>query len=216
MPDTKTATYPLVLTAGVFLTIAWLLAQYPPIPQRGSVDDVSLVLIVLVAGALPWFLQWVGVTCAIAVLLCRGMRRGAFHFAMITSLLLATIWWIGIALKLQGQHFLESILELQMFELQSAFGTASFFDECLFHFVGPIVGLVQLRGPMTLSGWDFPLAVLSTALIFGYLLLIGQWSHIGSGAFKGRDCLKLVVGLLLLYLPAFLRLGLEYIQTSPE
>ena len=210
MADTKMARYPLVLTAGVFLAIAWLVAQYPPISQRGSVDDVSLVLIVLVAGALPWFLQWVGVTCAVAVLPRQRFGRGAFLFAMIASLSLATIWWIGITLRLQGRHLLESNLELQMFELQSAFGTSTFFDECLFHFVGPIVGLVQLRGPVTLSGSDFPLAVLSTALIFGYFLLIGQWSRIGSKPIKGRDFLKLVVGLLLLYLPAFVRLGLEY------
>lgn len=199
--------------AGLVL-IAWLIAQYPAIPKAQSLDDVSPTYNLMAAGALPWFLQWAGVTCAI--LGCGGSRntRSAELFAIVGSFTLAAIWWSGLAFKFRGMDPLEVIADATMFEIKSQSGSSTAFDEILFHFIGPMLGPFQLRGPLSLHGWNLFLAMLSTTVMVGYLLIVGRLCRIGSRSRSASDYVKFIFAILPCFIPPFIRLGIRIAQTA--
>jgi|GEM_PF-3407821 hypothetical protein len=213
LPPRRKATWPLYSAAAAFVLIGCLVAQFPPIQKAVSSDDVSATYNLMVAGAIPWFLQWVGVTCAI--LACFGSRntRNAKLFAILGSLTLATIWWSGLAFKFQTMDPLEAVLDVAMFEIHSHFGISTPFDETLFHFIGPILDPLHLHGPLNLHGWNFLVVVPSTTLVVGYLLIVGRFLPISSRSHSVRDYLKLTGAMLPVFLPPFFRLGLRITQT---
>ncbi len=160
----------------------------------------------MVACGLPWFLQWAGVICAIFGCFGRWITRDAGRLAILLSFLLAAVWWSGFAFRFRGMDGLEALLDLLMFEAQSQFGTATTFDEILFHFVGPILNPFQLCGPAHLRGWNFAVVMLSTTLVVGYPLVVGRLCRIGSRSYSVVDYVKFVAAMLPWFLPAFIRL----------
>lgn len=205
----------LFASAGLLL-IAWLTAQYPHVSKGSAVEDVSVRNNVIVVCAVPWFLQWAGVICAI--LACGGSRstRGAIVFAIATSFTFAIVWWGGLAIYFRGMDPLDAMLDVTMFETRSQFGVSTTFGEILFHFIGPIVRPIQLHGPIILHGWNFPLALLSTSLLVGYLLFVGRVCQIAIRPrhFRSRDCIRFVVAILPCFLPPFIRLAIQVIHSG--
>jgi hypothetical protein len=61
-----------------------------------------------------------------------------------------------------------------MFSIKSHHGTSSVLDEMLFNFVGPVLGPLELHGPLNLQGLHFLSAVGSTVLMTGHLLIVGR------------------------------------------
>jgi len=62
-----------VLTAFALMVLAFLLAQWPPVRRASSISDletVSVGLNLLIAGALPWLLQW-----GALALICASLTR---------------------------------------------------------------------------------------------------------------------------------------------
>lgn len=205
----------LLFASAVLLVIAWLTAQLSLVSKGSAIEDVSVSNNVIVVGAVPWFLQWAGVTCAI--LACCGSRRtpGASVFTIATSFTFAIVWWGGLAIYFRGMDPLDTMLDVTMFEIRSQFGVSSTFGEILFHFIGPIVGPIQLHGPIILHGWNFPLAVLSTSLLVGYLLFVGRVCRVGiwPGHFRPKDWIRFVVAILPCFLPPFIRLAIQVVHT---
>ena len=210
----RRTTWPLFSAAAALVLVAWLCAQYPPVPRASSLDEGSFTYCLMAGGALPWFLQWAGVTCGI--LGCCGSRntRGAVLFAILGSLTLATMWWSGLAFRFRGMNLVEAIVDVAMLEIQSGFGSATAFDEILFNFIGPILGPFQLRGPLHLHGWNLLSAVLSTTLLVGYLLFVGRSCRIGSRSHSASDYVKFIAAMLPCFLPPFIRLGIQIAQTG--
>ncbi len=214
-PPRRRTTWPLFSAAVALVLIAWLCAQYPPIPKVSgieNIEDISATYNLMATGALPWFLQWAGVTCGI--LGCCGSRntRGAASFAISISFTLAAIWWSGLAFMFWGMDPLESVLHIMAIDIQSQFGSITFFDFTLFYLIGPILGPLQLCGPLNLQGWNFLFVMLSTTLVVGYLLIVGRWYRIGSRSRSMRDCVKFLAVMLPCFLPPFIRLGIRIAQ----
>ena len=204
-------TWALFSSAVGLVLIAWLLAQQPPIP-KAPLDEVSPTYNLMAASALPWFIQWAGVSCAI--LGCCGSynTRSAALFAIVGSFALAAIWWSGLAFKFRGMDPLEAIFDVMTFEVLSQFGSSTTYDEILFHFIGPILGPIQLRGPLNLHGWNFLLVMLSTTLVVGYLLIVGRLCRIGSRSHSASDYVKFIAAILPCFLPPLIRLGIRIAQ----
>ena len=208
----RTRRWPLLSAAVALLLIAWLTAHYPPIRKTSAIEEVSLSYNLLAAGALPWCLQWAGVTCAI--LGCCGSRimRGAAVFAISVSFTFATIWWCGLAIRFRGMDPLDAILDVMMFQMQTQFGASSTFDEILFNFIGPILGPLQLSGPVNLQDWNYLAVTLSTTLLVGYLLIVGHVCRIGTRTRDASDYVKFVAVLLPCFAPPIIRLGIRIAQ----
>mgnify|MGYP003990855163 CR=1 FL=1 len=198
--------------AAALVLFGWLIAQFVPIQKAGSSNEVSATYNLMVVGAIPWFLQWAGVTCAI--LTCFGSRntRSAKLFAILVSLTLAAIWWGGVAFKYRAMDPLEVVLDQVAFAIDSHFGISTPLDKTLFHFIGPILNPLRLRGPINLHGWNFLVVVLSTTLVVGYLLVVGRLLSVGSRSQSASDYVRFVGALLSVFLPPFIRLGLRIVQ----
>ena len=104
---------------------------------------------------------------------------------------------------------LDELMELTSFALESLFGTATIFDEILFNFIGPILGPLQLRGPVNLQGWNFPATVLSTGVLVGYLMVVGSICRVGNRARSVLDYVKFIAAMLPCFLPPIIRLGIQ-------
>lgn len=211
-PPRRERTWPLFSAAVALVLIAWLIVRYPPIPRAFSLDEVSATYSLMAAGALPWFLQWAGVTCGI--LGCCGSRNSprAALFAILFSFTLAAIWWSGIAFTFWGMDPLEAILHLTAIDVRSRFGGSAFFDFSLFGFIGPILGPFQLYGPLDLHGWNFLFVMLSTTFVVGYPLIVCRLCRIDRRSLSVSDYVKWVAGMLPCFLPPFIRLGIQIAQ----
>ena len=208
----RTRMVSLFSAAVVLLLIAWLTAHYPPIHKTSAIEEVSPSYNLLAAGALPWFLQWTGVICAIlACCASRNMRRAAI-FAIAVSFILAVIWWCGLAFRFRGMDPLDAIVDLMMFQIQSQFGNSSTIDEILFNLIGPMLAPIQVRGPTNLQGWNFLAVLMSTMLLIGYLLFVGHVCRIGTRTRDVSDYVKFVALLLPFFAPPFIRLGIQIAQ----
>jgi len=204
----------LLLAAVIFLALAWFAAYYPPIRQAPTLLETSTSQSLFTAGAVPWFLQWAGIICAM-LYFCRSPRmRTAASIAVTFSLAFAALWWGGLILRFRGMDPLDAITELIMFKWASSLGAFSWQDEFLFNFLGPIVGPVQLRGPINLQGWNFPLVMSSTILLVGYLLLVGRVCQVG-GKLSVRSYIKFSFLVLPCFLPPFIRLAMRMQDYMP-
>jgi hypothetical protein len=213
VPPKRKATWPLYSAAAALVLIGWLIAQYSRVQKAASIDEISFAYNLMTAGALPWLLQWGGVTCAILTRFGSRNTRNAGFFAVMGSLTLAAIWWFGVAFKYRAMDPLEVVLDQVSFAVESHFGTSTFLDTTLFHFIGPIMGPFRLRGPINLHEWNFLFAVLSTSLMVGYLLFIGRFLQTGKRSSTASDYVKFIGALLPVFLPPFIRLGLRIAQT---
>jgi hypothetical protein len=129
--------------------------------------------------------------------------------AVFGSLIPAVIWWSGIFFMFRGSEPLEVILDVSMFRIESQFGSSTLWDELLFNFVGPIVGPFQFHGPILLSGWQFVLTLLSTALLAGYLLFVARWCRVGDCSNTTRDFVRLPLATLPCFLPPLIALAIR-------
>jgi hypothetical protein len=208
-PPRRKTTWALLGAAAALLLIAWLIAQFPPIPEASSIDRISPVYNLMAAGALPWFIQWAGVVCVILAF-CRGRdSRRVASFAILGSFVLAAVWWSGLAFRFRGMDVLDMVLDAAMFEIQSQFWSNTAFDEILFNFIGPMLGPFQLHGPLSLRGWDFIITLFSTTTVVGYLLIVGRVCHFERRSCSASECLKVLAAMLPCFLPPFIRLGIR-------
>ena len=97
-------------------------------------------------------------------------------------------------------NLLEAMIEIGTIGMLSQFGALTSVEFLLFDFVGPLLNPLQLRGPLSLRGWDFPTVMLSTILLVSYFSTAIQTSQVAEPGFRiGRS-----VRFSLLILPLFL------------
>jgi hypothetical protein len=203
-----------VAVAAGLLSASWIIGNYPPVPRSADLEDVSVAHNIAVAGALPWLLQWAGLSLGLLAIVGRNRtRRAPAMFATLVSLAFATIWWIGLIGRFWGMNPLDAAVAASTFEVQSFLGGATVFDELLFHFIGPIVGPTTLAGPISMRGWSLFPELASTALVIGYLYLVGRWCRMGCGERSRRNAVRFAAGMIVFFLPPFLRLALELAAT---
>lgn len=212
----RTRRWLLLSSSAALLLIAWLTSHYPLISKASDIEAASPSYILLAAGALPWCLQWAGVTCAI--LGCCGPRitRSSAVFAISVSFTLGAIWWCWLAIRFHGMDPLDAILNVTMFQIQSQFGISSTLDLILFNFIGPILGPLQLRSPVHLQNWNFLGVMLSTTLLVGYLLIVGRVCRMGTRSqhVSVSDYFGFVAAVLPGFVPPFVSLGIRIAQSG--
>jgi len=164
------------LTALTLAVSSFILANWPPIRRAtvAELETVSVGVNLLIAGALPWFLQW-GVLAIVSFSLIRRrahLDRRTTVAVVILPLAVGSCWWIGIAATHWGDNPLEAIVNLVMWSSSRAFGAESFVESILHEGLGPLTCPLMLRGPYTLAGWNF----LWTALSTGLVTLLWAWA----------------------------------------
>jgi hypothetical protein len=206
--------WPWFCVAATLVLIGWLLAHNRSISEVSAPDNGSFTFSLMVAGALPWFLQWAGVICAIFGCSRSVNARNAARFSMWCSCVLGTLWWSGLALRFRGMSPLEAVNDIVFFALKSRLGSATNFDEILFHVIGPVLGSLQLRGPLDLQGWNFLFAMFSTALLVGYLFVVGRICRVGGGPRSVMDYVKFTAAILPCFLPPFILFVIQFARTQ--
>ena len=159
------------------------------------------------AGAIPWFLQWAGLICVVVSFYGSQKTREAALFAILGSFALAAVWWLGLAFRFRGMDPLDAILDVTILEIEFGFGGGTAFDQLLFLVLGPMLGPLNLRGPLSLRGWDFVLSMLSTALVVGYLLVVGRFCSTARRSNSPSDYLKFMGALFLCFTPPLYQAG---------
>jgi hypothetical protein len=202
----RPVSWPLLATAAALILMAWVCAHVPWVGRVSSLNDVSADYNLMTSNALPWFLQRAGVICGILGWCGTRNQRGTTLFAILVSLTLAILWWGGLAIKFQGMGVLKMITEVMKFEIQSDHGSSLLSDEVLFHFIGPILGPLQLHGPDELHGWNFLFIGLSTTLLVGYLRIVGRMTPMANGSSSAIDYIQFIAAILLCFVPPLIRL----------
>ena len=196
--------WPVVGCAVLFVS-AWAVHYSAArITTNVRVADFGFYLMLL--GAVPWFLLWAGTSCATFALLARRKMWREFIAAAFGAFILGAIWWSGVSFKFHGCSSIDALLELTMMESQLQYGSASLVDELLFTFVGPILNPLQLHGPMAIDDSSFVIVLLSTCLLFGYLVFVGRCGVACARSNSFRDGVKFVGVLLIGLIPSIIRI----------
>jgi hypothetical protein len=206
-----------VLLAFALLAAAWILAQYPPVQQAKEVEQVwSLPTgqILLVAGGLPWLLQWAGLA-VLTVAVARGRFRvnwGAVLLGVLLPLCVGLTWWIGLCKMLWSSGLLEVIEE----ELAYAISGGTLWQQLLLELSGPLTYPLKQRGPVSLEGWEFLWTGLSTALVMSSLTWVARTRRVdasGSPKWTWRQVGLIVIWGLLYFGPIYVRTASEIIDS---
>jgi hypothetical protein len=222
-PNLTTAAKQLVLIIPAILLAlaAFVLAQWPSV-ARIDVADLTSSLIgqrMLIAGALPWFLQW----AALAVLCHLIARRigNAHHsralVAVLVPLAVGASWWIGVAATHWGDNSLEFVGKVAMRSTMRNLAGDTLVQCALFDVLGPLACPLMLRGPYVMAGWSFLWTALSTALVMSLFMWIAQTVAVMN---RGRSSnlrisAFLCLGALIYTLPVLLRILANDLHSMP-
>lgn len=168
--------WPFYVAAVVLISLAWLVAEYHPFTKISVpevLDELSIGSFLLGTSALSWLLQWGAVISALMGYFGHKNKKNAIQYAVCMSLTFAGLWWAGVAYKYWGLNLLEFAAEETFRHTSENLGGHNELDFLLFKFVGPVLGPLQLKGPMLLSGWDFWGVFCSTTLFTSYLFFVG-------------------------------------------
>jgi hypothetical protein len=197
----------LCAAAGILIVLAAILAWFPPIARNRRPDEVFFAHNLMIVSALPWFLQWAAV--AIALWAFSSQRsadwRAGGVFAILSTFTLGLVWWGGLAVRFWGKAAMEAMTDEVFESVRQHLGE---FD-LLFEYVGPLISPFTLQGPLVLDGWRFLITLASTTLVMAYLMLVGRFGHMGRRGTALPDVLRILAGLLVFFLPPFIRLGIR-------
>jgi hypothetical protein len=203
---------PMALAAFALGVLAFILAQWPPVHRAtgvGDLETVSMGLNLLIAGGLPWFLQWASLAILFALLVGRlGYLDLRTTVAVVLfPLAVGACWWIGVAVTHWHHDPLDFLANSVMWSISRGFGAETLAQTVLFEVLGPLTCPLMLRGPYVLAGWTFLWTALSTTLV----LLLFAWTARKLATLKhlrlsGSRRLALVGAVVLIYdLPVLLR-----------
>ena len=210
-PPPREQRWPLFSVAAALVFLAWLVAKIWPVSElyAGS-ETYNLVA----GGAVPWFLQWAGLSCAVLGCFRSVNMQQAAKFAVWGSFTLAAVWWSGLIWRFWGTSPVNALFDRVEIALKSAIGGANFFDETLFYVIGPILRPFQRSGPFFLQGWNFLSALLSTGLLVGLLLVVGRSYKAASRAPSVLDYVALFAAVLLLVLQPVVRPATSHLRQT--
>jgi len=165
--------------ATALMVAAWLLAHHPPVPTPdgpAGFDSVSVGRRLLAVAGLPWLVQWAA--CAVLVgAVARYWARASWTAVLFGSLLhlaVGTAWWTGLAAMLWDRDPFEAVLDAVYWSAERSFGGESLGQFLLFEVGGPLLCPVRAGGLVTLQGWSFLWAGLSSILVMGYWTWVVQ------------------------------------------
>jgi hypothetical protein len=182
------------LVALMLLAAAWAWARWAPIRRAPEFEfeEVSIGVNLLIAGAVPWFVQWAGVTCLLVGLFSFrwGLDRRVVLTAAAVPLIVGAAWWIGIVAVHWSEDPLEAMVTMFAQEFARRQGGGSLGQGVLHEVLGPLTAPLLLSGPYSLVGWNFLLTALSTAAVICLWLPLAR-------AGKGKEPRLGVYGIVL-------------------
>lgn len=207
--------WPFYVAAVVLIALAWLVAEYHPFTKISVpevLDEFSIGSFLLGTSALSWLLQWGAVISVLVGYFGYKNKRTAIQYAASMSLTFAGLWWAGVAYKYWGLNLLDFAAEEMFRHMSENLGGHNEFDYLLFKFVGPVLGPLQLNGPMLLGGWDFWGVFCSTALLVGYLFFVGCF--LGEEMTWRDLTIRYVAKYIMVFLPVFIPPTILLIQKA--
>jgi hypothetical protein len=166
----------MTLTALVLGVLAYILAQWPPVYRAGvgDLETVSMGLNLVIAGGLPWFLQWASLAVLFTLLIGHlgYLDRRTTIAVVFFPLAIGLSWWIGVAVTHWADDPLDFIVNWVMWSVSRGFGAETLAQAALFELLGPLTCPLMLQGPYALAGWTFLWTALSTTLV----MLLLAWT----------------------------------------
>jgi len=208
-----------VLTAFALMVMAFMLAQWPPVRSASDRDikTVSMGLNLVIAGGLPWFLQWASLAVLLTLLIGHRsyLDRRETIAVVVSPLAVGSCWWIGVAVTHWGDDPLDFLINSTMWAISRGFGAETLAQAVLFEVLGPLTCPLMLRGPYGLAGWTFLWTALSTTLV----MLLFAWTarkltHVKHARLSSSRRLVVVGAFVLMYdLPVFLRTAVRLVNS---
>ncbi len=157
------------LVAAILLAAAWAWAQWAPIRRAPEfeVENISSGVNLLVASALPWFLQWAGVVALFlgASRLIRRLDRRSVLMGASVPLIMGLLWWTSLVVTFWSDDPLEAMVDVMGLMIREELGAESLAQGALYEVIGPLTAPLTLAGPATMTGWSFVWTGLSTAAV---------------------------------------------------
>lgn len=202
--------YPFLVGA-LLLAASWALARWAPVRRAPEIDleEVSVGLNFLVAGAFPWGIQLVG----IAVLFL-GVSRFIHAFdtrcvvmGAIVPLLVGTVWWTSLIAIYWDDNPLEAMGGMLELSVLQQYGAESMAQGLLHDVIGPLTGPFMLRGPYSMEGWAFLKAALSTAAVMAIWIAVAKVTRglEDTGKLRRGQWILCAILLILWLLPVVIR-----------
>jgi hypothetical protein len=181
------------LPALFLLALSWYLAKWPPIGPA-HLDSRDMGLRLLIAGAVPWYLQWAGlaILATYALLGRLGCDREITSGAIVVPLIVGSAWWAGIVVLHWSEDPLEFVAETIFRTYRHELGTADFCETLLFQVLGPLMCPLVLHGPYTLNGWIYFITLISTLLVIAWGLWVGRRLRTSEATFRSLFVVGLV------------------------
>jgi len=165
----------LAVVGALLLVASAALTHFPPVrPDTGAGAAVSVAWHVLLAGAVPWVLQWGGLALLVAAL-ARGLYRvnsGAVWVGSCFPLVVGLAWWSGLLATLWGGDPLDLLLDRTTSLLRDELGAASPWEWVVYDVFGPLCCPLRLEGPGVLRGWEYAFTALSTLIVMASLVWV--------------------------------------------
>ena len=134
----------------LLLASSWALARWAPIPRVPEYDleDVSVGVNFLVAGALPWCIQLAGIAMLFLGVsrYLRGVDRRCVVMGAAVPLLIGSVWWTSLIAIHWSDNPLEAIEGMLEVSIMQRHGDESVGQGLLHDVIGPLTGTFMLRG----------------------------------------------------------------------
>ena len=168
--DRRRAYAPFII--GVLLVASsWALARWAPVRRMPDYDleEISVGVDFLVAGALPWAVQLVGIATLFlgAGRLVPWMDRRSVLRGAIVAFLFGAGWWTCLVVIYWQDDPLEAMTNMMALSAQLRYGAGPTGQAVLHELIGPLVGPFMLHGPFSMRGWAFLKAAVSTTAVMG-------------------------------------------------
>ena len=197
------------LAGVVLLAVSWAVGRSPLDARRGLVEpeQISAGFLFLVYGAVPWWLQWAGI---LALLLgayrwvpdlgWRGVLKGAS-----VPLIVGAIWWGWLTSSYWNSNPLDVAINMLILDASRQMGGGPLGATLMFDVFGPLTAPLMLSGPMSMAGWPYLGAGLSTGAVAVVWITIARITdRLRQRGLSGREWLACGLLMLLWLLPVII------------
>lgn len=204
------------IVAALMLAIAWVLVNSMN-RQAASIIDISVTRHIVLAGAIPWCIQFVA-TLLVVRSCCRSRPHceSAVKFSAVATATIGMVWWVGVAVTYHGQGPLDAISQMLITSVEQQLGGERFSSVLIHRICGPLISIIQLRGFLSLAGVRFFYSLASLSLLTGYFAFTASVCHVGhKGPTTTREVVQFILMASVIFVPAFIRIAVDTWQTAP-
>lgn len=200
------------VVACLILIAAFGLANLAP---RGGLETPIVKLVVL-HGALPWALQLGAVLIVFnGCRSNRSLRCPELVFAGVSVAAIGLTWWVPNIVAYSGQTPVDAIVQTIETTITRRMSGETLSFILVHRLCGPLISVLEMRGPLSLAGAGFIYSLCSIAIVTGYLVFTASVCHVGHDGPKTlRSLVRFVLLMLLLWVPSMIRFGIEMFGDS--